>query len=142
MSLNGHGCLSRYQHSKNIYQGSVCTLRNAIVPFNLCFFIYNANVDCSHGHTHIGLRFSSNESAVFPIHDGLVITVLSRNNTTHACALGRGHNRSVFVPVLHLVSCSHENKIEVLRIVPLFTTMFYHSTYRNGMVLYEPILLC
>ena len=38
---------------------------------------------------------------------------------------------------MHLIACSHGNGTERLRIVPLFVSLFYRSTFWNGAILFQ-----
>ena len=53
----------------------------------------------------------------------------SNNNCIYACAFGKNLIVPFFGPVLHLIACSHGNGAKRLRIVPLFVSLFYHSTF-------------
>ena len=64
-----------------------------------------------------------------------LLPVISSNSD-----LGQKSDPSVSWTRLRLIACSHENRMERLRIVPLFVPLFYRFTLLNGTMLFEALL--
>ena len=103
---------------------------NRSVPTSFQFL--EAKVDCSHSNGTIvyqDLFLFTRECNRSSMTVSLVLSTLSSNNNTHACSWGK----SLIVPLLdHFCisfTCSHGNRMERLRIVPLLVSLFISSHF-------------